>query len=101
MSQNIEKLLEEIYADSKVTPGEIMKLRSAVEQQTAKVLAETGADGVVEAMCKSFDVTAQLLQETLLKVRKDRWSDLGRAVCASMIESQIALLQANLKAFHG
>ena len=90
MSQNIEKLLEEIYADSKVTPGEIMKLRAAVEQHTAKVLAETGADGVVEAMCKSFDVTAQLLQETLLKVRKDRWSDLGRAVCASMIESHIA-----------
>ena len=100
MSQNIEKLLQEIYADSQVSPGEIMQLRKAVEAHSAKVLSETEAEGVIAAMVKSFEVTTQLLQESLLKVRKDRWSDLGRAVVASMIEAQIALLQANLKAFH-
>jgi RNA-binding protein YhbY len=101
MSQNTEKLIEEIYADSKVTPGEITKLRQAVAEQTAKVIAEIGEGGVASAMTKSFEVTEQLVQETLLKVRKDKWSDLGRAHVASMIEAHIALLQANVKAFNG
>jgi hypothetical protein len=100
MSQNIEKLLQEIYSDSEVSVAEIIKLRQAVEDHSAKVLSETESLGVIAAMCKSFEVTTQLMQESLLKVRKDKWSDLGRAVVASMIESQIALLQANLKAFH-
>ncbi len=101
MSQNTEKLIEEIYADSKVTPGEIMRLRQAVAEQTAKVIAEIGNAGVAAAMTKSFEVTEQLVQETLLKIRKEKWSDFGRATVASMIEAHIALLKANVKAFEG
>jgi hypothetical protein len=99
MSQNIDKLIEEIYADGKVSVGEIMRLRSAVRERTAAVIAEAGDEGVVAALCKSFDVTTQLLQESLLRVRKDKWTDTGRAIVASMIGAHIELLQANLEAF--
>lgn len=101
MEKNIEKMIGEIYADTRVTPSEIINLRQAINHQSIKVLSEIGNAGVTSAMCQSFEVTAQLLQETLLKARKDQWSDMGRAAIASMIEAQIALLQANAKAFQG
>lgn len=99
ISATMEKLIEEIYADSKISPGEIIKLRKAVDEAAERVLSQEGQEGVVDALCKSFDVTIQLLQESLLKLKKGEYSDMGRAMILSVIEANVALLEANLEAF--
>ena len=100
-SGTIEKLITEIYKDSKVTPGEIMKLNHEVERAEQQVLESEPLEGVTSALCKSFDVTNQLLQENLLLVRKGKYSDMGRAMVVSMLEANLALLQATIDAFSG
>lgn len=100
-SATIEKLLAEIYEDSKVSPGEIMKLRSEVERAEQQVLQSEGMEGVTGALCKSFDVTNQLLQENLLLLKKSKYSDTGRALVSSMLEANLALLKATIDAFSG
>jgi hypothetical protein len=98
-SGTVEKLITEIYQDSKVSPREIMRLRDEVERAEQQVLQAEGMEGVTSALCKSFDVTNQLLQESLLRLRKSDQSDTGRAMVASMLEANIALLQATVDAF--
>lgn len=99
VSASMEKLIEEIYADSRVSPGEIVKLREAVAEAAERVLSEAGDEGVLAALVKSFDVTTQLLQETVLKFKQSEYTDLARAMVRSVLEANIALLQANLDAF--
>jgi len=100
-SGTIEKLVAEIYKDSKVSPGEIMKLSNEVERAEQQVLQSEGTEGVTSALCKSFDVTNQLLQENLLLLRKGKYSEMGRAMVVSMLEANLALLQATIDAFSG
>jgi hypothetical protein len=99
VSASMEKLIEEIYADSRISPGEIVKLREAVAEAAERVLSEAGEEGVLAALVKSFDVTTQLLQETVLRFKKSEYTDLARAMVRSVLEANIALLQANLDAF--
>jgi hypothetical protein len=98
-SEEVQKLIGEIYQDSKVSPGEIVKLTSEVERAEQQVLQAEGMAGVTSALCKSFDVTNQLLQETLVHFKKTRPTDTGRAAVASMLKANIALLQATVDAF--
>jgi hypothetical protein len=98
-SAAVEKLVAEIYQDSKVSPREIMRLRDEVERAEQQVLQSEGMEGVTSALCKSFDVTNQLLQESLLHLRKSEQSDMGRAMVASMLEANLALLKATMDAF--
>jgi len=100
-SGTIEKLITEIYKDAKVTPGEIMKLNHEVERAEQQVLESEGLEGVTSALCKSFDVTNQLLQENLLLLRKGKYSEMGHAMVVSMLEANLALLQATIDAFSG
>jgi hypothetical protein len=98
-SGTIEKLVAEIYKDSKVSPGEIMKLRDEVERAEQQVLQSEGVHGVTSALCKSFDVTDQLLQENLLLLRKGQYSEMGRAMVLSMLDANLTLLKATIDAF--
>jgi hypothetical protein len=98
ISGNMERLLQEIYSDTRVSPAEIIELRKAADEAAEKVLAEEGREGVLDALCKSFDVTNQLVQETALKLQKGTYSDLGKAMVLSLIEAHIALLKATINA---
>jgi hypothetical protein len=100
LSGNTERLLEEIYADSHVTPSEVRRLREAVDQANAALEEVLGREGTFAALGKSFDVTAQLLQESLLRLKREDFTDTAEAVVAAVIAANIAYLQANLDAFN-
>ena len=99
MDKSLEALLEEIYSDSHVTPMEVIKLRKYSERAMIDLLNIDGDEGVTNALCKSFEVTNQLLQSTLLKARKDKDNVEFKSALAKVISSQIELLKANNAVF--
>ncbi len=99
LSVEFEKLVNEIYADSKVTPAEVIKLRRAVDEAVEGLLRDEGHHGVFDALFKSFDVTDQLLQECMLKLRKGDYTATAKARVVSALRAHLALLEATVKAF--
>src|SRR5688500_6504923 len=97
-SAAVEKLVKEIYTDSRVSPSEIIRLRDEVERAEQRILQDEGFAGLVSALCKSFDVTDQLLQVSLLDLRKSGVTDTGRAMVTAMLEANLALLKATVEA---
>ncbi len=95
----IEKIIEEIYADGKVSPSEVIHLRNVVDGIEEKVLNKTGKHSTVGALVSAFDVATQLIQEALLKIRKGDMSQADKELAYEMIKANVALLEANLKAF--
>jgi hypothetical protein len=95
----IENNLSSIYADSSVTPDEIIQLRDEVDRATQRILREEGLESSTHALFQSFDVTNQLLQDTLLRFKGEDYSDTAREMIASAIEAHGSLLQANVDAF--
>jgi predicted RecB family endonuclease len=99
ISAKMQEAFEQAYADARVSPAELIHLRNTVDEAAEKVLAEEGREGALDALCKSFDVTAQLLQDVALRTRSGEYSDLGRAMVRSVIEAQTAFLNATARAF--
>ncbi|MBC8109941.1 MAG: hypothetical protein H7Y04_02660 [Verrucomicrobia bacterium] len=99
MDNKLEALLEEIYKDGKVSPKEIIEIRRQSERNMVELLAIAGDEGVINALCKSFEVTTQLLQASLLKVRKGEASAEAKQAILNLIDSQMALIKANYEAF--
>jgi hypothetical protein len=100
ISKKMEEFIREIYADSRVSPEEIIRLRNATDEAAEQLLAEEGGDdGVLGAVGKSFDVTNQLVQESILRFSKGQYTDTGRAMALSLLESEIELLRATVEAF--
>jgi hypothetical protein len=95
----MQRAFEEAYADGSVSPKELIDLRNAVDDAAKKVLEQEGYEGAVDALCKSFDVTSQLLQEVALRLKSDAYTDLGKTLVRSVIESQVAFLNATARAF--
>ena len=98
-SNQWQKMIDEVYSDANVSPAEIKRLRDEVERAERQVLDADGYEGTIEALCKSFDVTNQLLQESLLRIKKGEYSDTGTEMVHSVLASNIQLLQATLDAF--
>lgn len=99
MTATLEALVQEIYQDSRVSPGEILKLRKLAEEAEKKVLDTIGYQGTTAALFKSFDVTYQLLQETLLQVRKQNVTEENKKAILLAIEANIQLLKTAVDAF--
>jgi len=99
MEKSLEKLLEEIYSDSRVSPSEVIKLRKYFERAMIDLLNIDGDEGVTNALCKSFEVTNQLLQETLLKAKRNKENVEFKDALEKVIDSQIALMKANHAVF--
>lgn len=96
MNANYEKLVHEIYRDLRVTPAEVIALRKQVEKMTADVLGAEGAHGVTAALCHSFEVTLQLMQESILASK--RGGSASPAI-GDLMRGHIQLLQTTLDAF--
>lgn len=101
ISKATEAMFQEIYADTKVNPGELMRLRARIDAAEAELLAQVGIEGVYEATCKSFDVTRELLQQSLLHIRRGDYTTLGQAKLMSVLEANVAFLSATFDAFSG
>ena len=99
ISANMQDLFEQVYSDTKVSPSEIVELRRAADEAAEKVLDEVGREGNLDTLCKSFDVTSQLVQATALDLKEERYTELGNAMVMSLIEAHISLLRATQKAF--
>jgi hypothetical protein len=95
----MQDLFERVYSDTNVTPSEIVELREAADEAAANVLDEVGREGNLDALCKSFDVTSQLVQLTVLGLKNGKYTELGNAMVMSLIEAHISLLRATQKAF--
>ncbi len=98
--KTLDQILDEIYADSKVSPGEIKQLKDFCDRAHVELLHQVGDEGIVNALCKSFEVTVQLLQQAVLKVRKEKASDSVRDALTKVINSHIELLKANASLFN-
>lgn len=96
MNSNYEKLVHEIYRDLKVTPAEVIALRKQVEKMSADVLSSDGSHGVTAALCHSFEVTLQLMQESILASKR---SGSTSTAVADLMRGHIKLLEATVDAF--
>jgi predicted nucleic acid-binding protein len=99
MEKSIEKILEEIYADSKVTPSEVVKFRNKINDIAIQIIKSEGTQGILEAFCKSIDVSIQLLQETLLKLKRGEYTGKTKTDIHHLLEAYIQLLKVNFDAF--
>ena len=97
-----KKLLKDIYADNIVTPAEIETLQMAVDIQEEALLGKLGRlgkHGTLGALAASFQVVVQLLQQTLLEVRKGKLKGKEKKQVADFVRANLDLFSANLKAF--
>jgi len=99
ISARMQATFEEAYADAAVSPRELVELRNAVDAAAEEVLEQEGREGALDALCKSFDVTSQLIQDVALRLKSGTYSDLGKTLVRSVIESQVAFLNATARAF--
>lgn len=100
MKKSLEKLAE-IYSDSKLSPEEFIEFRTLSERAMVNLLSIDGDEGFSNALCKSFEVTNQLLQSTLLKAKRDKENKALKDALADVVFSQMELLKANAALFAG
>lgn len=99
ISSAMEDLLRDVYADSRISPEEVIRLRNSADEAAERLLQEEGREGVLDALCKSFDVTNQLLQEALLRAAKGGYTDTGRMLILALLEAHVAHLRVTIDAF--
>lgn len=93
------KKLAEMYSDSRLSPGEVTEFNKLTERAVVDLLQLEGDEGVSNALCKSFEVTNQLVQTSLLRVRKNEIGDDVKKALANAIYAQMELLKANIVLF--
>ena len=99
-TNTFQQMVESIYADTSVSPAEVMRLRKAVDEAESQIVAAAGEHGSLAALLKSFDVTRQLLQDNVLEVRKnDKFKPEVKQQIYAALAANISLLQVNLDAF--
>jgi hypothetical protein len=101
ISQATEKMFAAVYADSRVDPSEMVRLQERIDLAEREALAQEGVEGIFEATTKSFDVTRQLLQESLLRIRAGDYTTFGQAQLMSVLEANVEFLKTTFDAFSG
>ena len=99
MEKSFDLLIQEIYADSRVTPSEVITLRDKIEESADKLRENVGKQGLLDAFCKSIDVSVQLMQEALLNVKKGEYSRDAKDEILHFLEAYIAYLKVTFDAF--
>lgn len=90
--------IAEVYADSGADVDEMHQLRTRIAEVQEKALEQGGSGGVVEATCKSFDVTRLLVEQGIFKTRHRGHDPVDQAQLRSVVEANVAYLQATLSA---
>ncbi|WP_155854896.1 hypothetical protein [Cellulophaga baltica] len=90
---------KEIYAYNKVSPKEILAYRKVSERAMVDLLNIDGDEGATNALCKSFEVTNQLLKSTLLRAKTKNEDRPFQKALEKLIHSQIESLKLNKTLF--
>lgn len=99
ISKSQEELLKDIFSDGKVDFSEMKKIRDIADEKF-KVLEEAfGSHNEITAFQQSCDVTAQLLQNVVLKLKKEKLSGFDEAICKDAIHAQLNYLSVLPKLF--
>jgi hypothetical protein len=99
ISEKMQEAFEHAYADTKVSPTELIALRNVIDEAAASLMEQEGREGALDALTKSFDVTCQLIQVVALRLKDDEYSDVGRTMVLAVIEAHTAFLNATIRAF--
>jgi hypothetical protein len=97
--KDLKVLKKEIYADNKVSSKEIIAYRKVSERAMVDLLNIDGDEGTTNALCKSFEVTNQLLQTTLLRAKRKNDDREFQKALKKLVHSQIELLKLNRASF--
>lgn len=99
ISKNQEELINDILADNIVSFGEFKSIRDEADDRFKKLTSEFGSNNDMTAFQKSVDVTVQLMQNTVLDIKKEKLSDVGEAIVKDAIKAQLNYLQLATKLF--
>ena len=92
----LQKLINDIYADSNVSPLEYIQFKTVSDVAVTELLEIEGDGGTTNALCNSFEITNHLLQLTLLKMLYDAGNQAYKDSLMKVINSQIELLKLNV-----
>ncbi len=94
IAKSTEQMLQEVYADGRVSVGEFRQLRDTADEKCAAVEAQLGRNNDLTALQKSADVTVQLMQNVAIDIEREDLSDLGQAMVLDAMQAQFAYLRA-------
>lgn len=91
-------LISDIYGESGADLDTMAQLRGRVEQVHGEVLEQQGSGGIVVATSKAFEITRILVEEGILKTRHRGQSPVDQSQLRSIVEANVAYLQATVDA---
>lgn len=99
ISKSQEELLRDIFSDGKVDFSEMKKIRDLADDKFKLLENSFGSNNEITAFQKSCDVTSQLLQNVVLKLKKEKLSDFDETICKDAIYAQLNYLSVLSKLF--
>ena len=94
ISKTLEELLNETYADGRVSFTEYKQLRDEADQRMDAVIQEFGLHNNLTALQKAMDVVMQLAQTSIIDAKKAQLTDTGAAIVKDAIVAQVEYLRA-------
>ncbi|CAN5320176.1 hypothetical protein BH20ACT5_BH20ACT5_16370 [soil metagenome] len=91
----------EVHPNSGFEPEEMERLRARIDEVQADALEQQGPEGVVADTCKAFDLTRELVEQGILSTRHRGRDMADQAQLRSIVEANVAFLQAAVNARHG
>ena len=92
----LQKMINDIYADSNVSPLEYIQFKTVADMAVAELLEIEGDGGTTNALCNSLEIPNHLLQLTLLNMLYDEGNHAFKNSLMKVINSQIELLKLNV-----
>lgn len=97
-SDDRQSRFAEIFADSGVEAEEMERLQERIDEVQAEALEQQGPDSAIAGVIAAFDAT-QLQVQGILSMRHRVADPVDPAQLRSIVEANIAFLQATLDAF--
>ena len=94
LSKTLEELLNETYADGRVSFTEYKQLRDEADRRMDAVVREFGLHNNLTALQKAMDVVMQLAQTSIIDAKKAKLSDTGEAIVKDAVFAQVEYLRA-------
>ncbi|PWB34708.1 hypothetical protein DCO48_06090 [Pseudomonas sp. SDI] len=96
-SKSLEDMISSIYADGDVSIPEYQNLRDDADLRMERLITEFGQHNNITAFQKSMDVSMQLLQLSVLQVKKDNLSPTGEAIVADALAAQVEYFKSGAR----